>query len=166
MRLLLHTCCAPCATVAMERLPATEDVSLFFENSNIHPQDEFTRRMEALKKLARHHGITYVVGEYNPLAWQEHIKGYENEPERGKRCKLCIAFRLEKTAARARKEGFDTIGSVFTTSPHKNADMVNELGGHYAEKYGLSHLNANFKKKDGFKRSIEISRSLELYRQN
>jgi predicted adenine nucleotide alpha hydrolase (AANH) superfamily ATPase len=166
MRLLLHVCCGPDVTVALERLPETERLTLFFDNPNIHPLEEYTRRLETFKRVASYYGADYLIGEYNPQAWHQQVQGHEGDPEGEGRCHICIGYRLERTAQKASEDGFDTIGSVFSTSPHKHADEINEMGVCIAEKRGLSYLVSDFKKKDGFKRSVQISRQLGLYRQN
>lgn len=166
MRLLLHVCCGPDATIALERMPQTERLRLFFDNPNIHPVEEYHRRLEAFMQVVRHFDADYRVGDYDPNAWHDRIRGHEDDPEGGERCLLCIGYRLERTARRAGRDGFNTIGSVFTTSPHKNADKINQMGKEITGRYGLNFLISNFKKQDGFKRSVQISRELGLYRQN
>ena len=166
MRLLLHVCCAPDATVALERLPATERLRLWFDNPNIHPDEEYARRVEAFLKLICCRSSDYEIGLYDPQSWFEIIKGHEKDPEGGERCRLCIGFRLERAARHARETGFDTIGTVLTTSPHKKSEVIHELGENLSRAYGLTYLAEDFKKKDGFKRSVELSRQYGLYRQN
>ncbi len=166
MKLLLHVCCGPDVTVALERLPETERLALFFDNPNLHPYEEYRRRVEAFKKVADHFGVDVIFGEYDPDGWSRLTAGLEDEPEGGRRCLVCIAHRLRNTAERAKREGFDTIASVFSTSPHKDAQWINAEGEKVAAEYGLRHLATNFKKKDGFKRSVQLSRELGLYRQN
>lgn len=166
MKLLLHVCCGPDVTVALERLPDMERLTLYFDNPNIHPAEEYARRLEAFHKVADHFGAEHAVGRYDPESWLEKVRGHETDPEGGQRCRICIAHRLERTADFARSEGYDTIGSVFTTSPHKRSVMINELGEQAALRQGLSHFHTDLKKKDGFKRSVELSRELKIYRQN
>jgi predicted adenine nucleotide alpha hydrolase (AANH) superfamily ATPase len=166
MKLLLHVCCGPDVTVALERLPETERLTLFFDNPNIHPYEEYQRRVEALEKVAAHFGVDILFGKYDPERWHRMIAGLEDEPEGGRRCRVCIAHRLRNTAREAKANGFDTIASVFSTSPHKDAQWVNAEGEKIAEEYGLRHWATNFKKKDGFKRSVQLSRELGIYRQN
>lgn len=166
MRLLLHVCCAPDVTVALERLPQTDRLSLFFDNPNIHPLEEYSRRLSAFYEVICRYGVDSYIGEYDPQNWMKVVSGREKDPEGGKRCEICIGYRLDRTARKAVEEGFDTISSVFTTSPHKNAEQINDMGTSIAEKHGLSFFPSNFKKKDGFKRSVQISRELALYRQN
>jgi predicted adenine nucleotide alpha hydrolase (AANH) superfamily ATPase len=166
MRLLLHVCCGPDVTVALERVPETEKLCIYFDNPNIHPFEEYARRMAAFYQVACHYGAECLIGEYDPEYWQALVEGHEDDPEGGERCMICIGNRLKRTAEEAVKKGYDTIGSVFSTSPLKNAAAINELGLSIARKQGLHYLESDYKKKDGFKRSIEISRELKLYRQN
>jgi len=166
MRLLLHVCCAPDATVALERLPETERLRLVFDNPNIHPIEEYARRLKAFLQLACHSEVDYVIGDFDPASWSEKIEGHEADPEGGERCEICIGYRLERTAEQAAQTGFDTIGCVFTTSPHKRSTLIHELGEAAARHHGLDYLRVDFKKKDGFKRSVELSHQLGLYRQN
>jgi predicted adenine nucleotide alpha hydrolase (AANH) superfamily ATPase len=166
MRLFLHVCCGPDVTVALERIPETEKLCIYFDNPNIHPFEEYARRMAAFYQVACHYGAECLIGEYDPESWQALVEGHEDDPEGGERCMICIGNRLEKTATEALKREYDTIGSVFSTSPLKNAKAINELGHAIARKHGLNYLESDYKKKDGFKRSIEISRELNLYRQN
>ncbi len=166
MKLLLHVCCGPDVTVALERMPQTEKLCLFFDNPNIHPEKEYQRRLDAFRTVAESFNVSCMAGEYNPENWLAVVAGYENDPEGGDRCRICFQHRLERTAQKAVEADFDTIGSVFTTSPHKDADLINSVGAEIAGRYGLTYMSSNFKKKDGFKRSVEISKELGLYRQN
>lgn len=166
MKLLLHVCCGPDATVALERLPEYERLCLLFDNPNIHPFDEFQRRREAFEKVVSHRLVESLVGEYDPEAWLKLVEGHEGDPEKGERCNICIRYRMDRTSRTALEARFDTIGSVFTTSPHKPAAEINAWGLQIAAEYGLKYLVSDFKKKDGFKRSVELSRELGLYRQN
>lgn len=166
MKLMLHVCCAPDATVALERLPEIKRLRLVFDNPNIHPVEEFARRLEAFLKLTCSANVDYVIGNFDPENWSELVHGHENDPEGGERCEICIGHRLERTAELAATSGFDTIGCVFTTSPHKKSAVIHALGEAAARKYGIGYLRIDFKKRDGFKRSVELSRELSLYRQN
>ncbi len=166
MRLLMHVCCAPDATVALERLPRLERLLFWFANPNIQPQDEYERRAAAFLQWMKNASVEFGVNDDQPDDWMEEIRGLEDEPEGGKRCEVCIEYRLKLSAQKAVAEGFDAIGTVLTTSPRKNADLVNSIGARIAQEHGLEYYPTNFKKKDGFKRSVEISRSLGLYRQN
>lgn len=166
MRLLLHVCCGPDVTIALERVRDTERLCIFFDNPNIHPLEEYARRIAAFHEVACHYGVECLVGQYDPETWHEAVRGHEHDPEGGERCLICIGQRLERTVKEAVKRGYDTIGSVFSTSPHKDAAAINELGRAIAEKHGLAYFESDYKKKDGFKRSVEISKELGIYRQN
>jgi predicted adenine nucleotide alpha hydrolase (AANH) superfamily ATPase len=166
MRLLMHVCCAPDATVALERLPRLERLLFWFANPNIQPQEEYERRAAAFLRLMKHASAEFSVRDDQPDEWREQVRGLENEPEGGGRCAVCIEYRLKLSAEKALAAGFDAIGTVLTTSPRKNADLVNSIGARVAQEHHLEYYPTNFKKKDGFKRSVEISRSLGLYRQN
>lgn len=167
MRLLLHVCCGPDVTVALEREPEeTERLCIYFDNPNIHPAEEYAKRLAAFYEVACHYGAECLVGDYDPETWNDAVRGHEHDAEGGERCLICIGHRLERTAKEASVRGFDTIGSVFSTSPHKNAAAINELGHRIAEKHGLTYHESDYKKKDGFRRSVEISKELGIYRQN
>ena len=166
MRLLLHVCCAPDATVALERLPRAERLRLFFDNPNIYPVEEFARRLEAFLKFICCSNVDYIVGDFDRDAWSGKIRGHEHDDEGGDRCGICIGWRLERTAEMAARSGFDTIGCVFTTSPHKRSPLIHKLGEAAAAKFGLNYLPIDLKKQNGFRRSVDLSRELGLYRQN
>ncbi|RJP79932.1 MAG: hypothetical protein C4524_04415 [Candidatus Zixiibacteriota bacterium] len=166
MKLLLHVCCAPDATIAPERLAGRGDVRLFFDNPNIQPLEEYSRRLHAFMKLVCATGMDYRIGLYDPETWFEAVRGHEADPEKGERCRLCVAFRLERTARQAVRCGFDTLGTVLTTSPHKDAAMIFGLGREIAGRRGLIFLEEDFKKRDGFKRSVQLCREWDIYRQN
>lgn len=165
-RLLLHICCAPDATVGLERLSDEWEIVPFFDNPNIHPRQEYERRLAAMRKLAGASGISLQEGTYDPDAWMEEVVGLEHEPEKGRRCAVCIAMRMERAARQAAAVGCDAFAAVLTVSPHKDAALVNRLGEQAATAHGVQYLPTDLKKKDGFKRSIELSRELDLYRQN
>jgi len=165
-KLLLHICCAPDATVVVERLRTDYEITGFFYNPNIHPQKEYQLRVKEMEKLASQMDFPLKTGHYDDDRWFSLIKGLEEEPEGGKRCEICFHTRLQATAELAANLEFDLFTTVLTVSPHKNADLINKLGNAVAEKNNVSFLPENFKKKDGFKRSIELSKIYNLYRQN
>ena len=172
--LLLHSCCGPCSTAVVERLVDEFDVTVFFYNPCITDEDEYKRRRDSqIKFIDKFNeekiGITRVYfkeGEYRPTEFFNAAKGMEEEPEGGIRCSACFNQRLEKTAEAARMGGFDYFATTLTVSPHKNYKLISEIGRSIALRYGLSFLDRDFKKKDGFKRSIELSKKYELYRQD
>ncbi len=165
-KMLLHICCAPCSTHVIEKLKGSYDVTGFFYNPNIHPDDEYLRRLETAREYAGRVGLNLKEGEYDSKKWLEITAGMELEPEDGERCPICYHFRLEKTAKKAAEEGYDFIATTLTISPHKKASIINPIGAEMAEKYGVEYLAGDFKKKDGFKHSVEISRNHGLYRQD
>lgn len=165
-KLLLHSCCGPCSTVPIERLRSEFEIVCFEYNPNIHPEKEHRIRVEELVALTKQLEVELIVSEYNPDYWFSLVKGLENEPEGGKRCEICFRMRLEHTAKFARQNGFDVFTTTLTISPHKNAALINKIGAEIAEKENVPFLESNFKKKDGYKRSIELSKIYDLYRQN
>lgn len=173
-KLLLHSCCGPCSTAVIERLMNEYEVTVFFYNPNITDRDEYVKRRHAqLSVIDRFNEMTectnkigFMEGRYEPDAFYEKVKGFENEPEGGKRCGLCFSMRLEETALTARMNGFDTFTTTLTVSSHKDYETISRIGNMLAVKYGVGYLDGNFKKKDGFKRSIELSKQFGIYRQN
>lgn len=172
--LLLHSCCGPCSTAVTERLVDEFDVTVFFYNPCITDEEEYRKRKEAQLSFIDKFNeekmgeakLRFKEGDYRPSEFFKAVTGLEEEPEGGARCTVCFTQRLEKTAEIARLEGYDYFGTTLTVSPHKNYKMISEIGRSIALKYGLSFLDRDFKKKDGFKRSIELSKKYELYRQN
>jgi predicted adenine nucleotide alpha hydrolase (AANH) superfamily ATPase len=164
-KLLLHICCAPDATIGLERFPEEYEVEGFFYNPNIHPAEEYTKRLEAMARLAEQTGFPWREGDYDTERWFEEAAGLEKEPEKGKRCEVCIRLRLEQAAVVTREEEFDAFAAVLTVSPHKDAELVNRLGREAGKKYGVKYIPTDLKKEDGFRRSIELSREYGLYRQ-
>ena len=159
-KILLHVCCAPCSTQSIEELKKDYDVTLFFYNPNIHPKEEYEKRLNEAKKISKILGLPLIEGEYDKDAWLEAVKGFENEPENGKRCAICYEFRLKKSSEKAKD--FDFFTTTLTISPHKNSEVINEIGSKINHKF----LKKNFKKKDGFRKSIELSKKHNLYRQD
>jgi len=165
-KLLLHSCCGPCSTVPIERLQSEFEIVCFEYNPNIHPEKEHQLRVDELKTLAEQVGVDLIVSEYKPEQWFDLVKGFENEPEGGKRCEICFHMRLEHTAKFAQENSYDFFTTTLTISPHKNAKLINKIGAEIAKQEKVSFLEFNFKKKDGYKRSIELSKIYNLYRQN
>ncbi len=169
--LLLHACCAPCSSYVLEYLAQHMQITVFFFNPNITRSEEYRKRVEEEKRLIRELPVNYPVsfleGSYEPALFFEAVKGLEQEPEGGKRCEVCFRLRLEEAARIAAENGgFDFFTTSLTISPLKNADLLNEVGEAAGEKYGISFLPSDFKKKNGYKRSIELSREYDLYRQD
>lgn len=168
--LLLHACCAPCSTACLERVANFFKVTIFYYNPNITDESEYRKRIEEIKKLLTLINPKYKVelleGDYDPNKFFEMAKGLENEPERGKRCYKCYEMRLEETAKIASKLGFNNFCTTLTLSPHKNANWINEIGEKLDNEYESNYLYSDFKKKEGYKRSIELSKEYNLYRQD
>lgn len=167
-RLLLHGCCAPCSSYVLEYLYEKTDITMFFYNPNIAPENEFVARAGELARLIAETGreIPVIYPPYDPAPFVALAKGLEHLPEGGERCYRCYTLRLRETAALAAKRGFDFFTTTLSISPHKNADWLNEIGNRLGAEYGVSYLCADFKKKNGYKRSIELSRQYGLYRQD
>ena len=166
-RLLLHSCCGPCSSYVLEYLTRYFEVCLSYYNPNIQPRTEYELRLEnQLKVLERIPGVTLAPCGYDGGAYDEAVRGLENEPEGGARCTECFALRLDFAAREAKRLGCDYFATTLTVSPHKDAQRINAIGEALAGKYGVKWLPADFKKRDGYKRSIELSREFGLYRQN
>ena len=169
-KLLLHACCAPCSSAVLERLSNFFEITIFYYNPNITEENEYLKRIEELKKLISlinyKYPITLLEGDYVPEKFFEMSRGLENEPERGRRCYKCYEMRLEETARIADELGFDNFCTTLTLSPHKNANWINEIGEGLNSKYDSVYLYSDFKKKNGYKRSIELSKEYDLYRQD
>jgi predicted adenine nucleotide alpha hydrolase (AANH) superfamily ATPase len=165
-KLLLHICCAPDATVAIERLSPEYEVEAFFYDPNIHPKEEYDQRLAEMSKVAERNAIPLHEGAYDDSRWFDLASDLMDEPERGRRCEVCFRMRLESTAAFAREHGFQAFATILTVSPHKDANLVNRLGKEAGERFGIPYLPTDLKKKDGFKRSLKLSREFRLYRQD
>ncbi len=167
-KLLLHLCCAPCAPYPLRELKKEFNLTLYFYNPNIHPKKEYLFRLTEVKKLAKIENLPLIEGEYEPEKWLEMTKGLENEPEKGKRCELCVSERMESTAKKAAELKIYRFGAVLSVSPHKDAVMINSAGKKAADGQSaeITFYEANFKKKEGFKISSQISGELGFKRQN
>ena len=168
--LLLHACCAPCSSAVLERIANHFKISIFYYNPNITDKEEYQKRIEEIKKLITlihpKYPVKLIEGDYVPEKFMEMAKGLENEPERGKRCYKCYEMRLEETAKIAEKLGFQVFATTLTLSPHKNSNWINEIGETLNNKYNTTYLYSDFKKKEGYKRSIILSKEYNLYRQD
>ena len=163
---MLHICCAPCSTHVVEVLNERYDVTGYFYNPNIHPESEYRRREEEMKRYARRIGLEIVCAEYDDARWFDMVRGMENVQEGGKRCFVCYRMRLERAAEYAKKHGYQFLTTTLSISPHKNAARINEIGSEVANRYQLQWYAADFKKRGGFERSIRMSKSAGLYRQS
>ncbi len=164
--LLLHICCAPDGLYVAKLLQGEFTVSGFFYNPNIHPQEEYDLRLKETKKIAEILNMPLYIGPYESQIWFRMTENFKQEPEKGKRCHICYAMRLDKAAALAKEKRLTKFTTVMSLSPWKKADTINEIGRLLAGKHGVAFLEADFKKKDGFRKSIELSKKHELYRQN
>ncbi len=164
-RLLLHACCAPCATSVIERLKGDYELELFFYNPNIHPKSEYEKRLKEIERLAEYHSIKLHVGDYDVERWFSLVRIYKDEPEGGKRCVVCYAIRMKETVRLAKELGFDAFTTTLSVSPLKKYDRIRQIGEALEKKYGVEFERTDFKKKDGFKRSVELSKEFGFYRQ-
>ena len=169
-RLLLHACCAPCSSYVLEYLSRFFDITLYFYNPNITPEKEYLYRSEELKRLVAEmglgDGVDAVTEEYNSDEFYNIAKGLEDAPEGGARCARCYRLRLEASAKYAKEGGFDYFTTTLSISPYKNSRWLNEIGAELSEAYGVRYLFSDFKKKNGYKRSCELSETYGLYRQD
>lgn len=169
-RLFLHSCCAPCSSYTLEYLAEYFDITVYYYNPNISPKSEFDKRYSEQKRfidsMQFKNKVDLVMGDYLYDEFLEIAKGYENVPEGGERCFRCYRLRLEHTARLAKEQGYDYFCTTLSISPLKNSQKINEIGQEIAEKYGIKWLPSDFKKREGYKRSIELSNQYNLYRQN
>ena len=167
-KLLLHTCCAPCLTAVEERLREAYAITLYWYNPNIYPQAEYDRRLAELERFSKIIQCELIIPPLRDdrSQWERAVVDYAHEPEGQRRCQECILFRLQSTAAYAKEHGFAVFCTTLTVSPHKNAAVINNLGRKLGETYNIAFLEADFKKQDGYRRSIELSQEHGLYRQN
>lgn len=168
--ILLHSCCAPCSSYVIEYLTNYFDITILYYNPNISPITEYNKRKEEeikfIKNFPSKNKLDFIDCCYDNDLYEEKIRGLELEPERGKRCNICFKLRLEKTCQYAKKMNFDYFGTTLTVSPYKNASLINEIGLELENTYKINFLISDFKKKNGYKRSIELSSEYNLYRQN
>lgn len=166
--LLLHSCCGPCSTAVLEVLCPHFAVTLLYYDPNIQPEAEYALRLENQLRVLRelHPEVALLPCEYDGAAFTAAARGLEGEPEGGARCTACFRLRLGYTARAAAEGGFEFFCTTLSVSPHKDAERLNAIGAELGEKYGVRFLPCDFKKRDGYRRSIELSKSLGLYRQN
>ncbi len=166
-KILLHACCGICSGYPISML---KDMGyspiVYFYNPNIHPEEEYQKRLEAERTLCKHFGVELIEGEYDTEKFFECAKGLENEPEKGKRCDKCFELRLKQTAEQAKKLGITKFTTSIVISPHKNFQKLTEIGTKIASDFNLEYVAIDFKKKDGFLKTNKISKELNLYRQN
>lgn len=167
--LALHACCAPCSSAVLERLSEAFRIVVYYYNPNISPEAEFTHRADEQARLVAQMpltGVSVVRGDYEPEAFYERVRGHEDDPEGGERCGICFEMRLRSTAEFAKKIGAPYFSTTLSISPLKNARRLNDIGEALAEEFGLRYLVSDFKKKDGYRRSVALSEEYGLYRQD
>ena len=169
-RVLLHSCCAPCSSYVIDYLSKYFSLTILYYNPNIYPREEYEKRkseqIRLIKEMAPVNKVNLIDCDYDNELYESMIEGLRNEPERGKRCDVCFRLRLEKTAEIARNLNYDCFGTTLTVSPYKNSKLINKLGMEIANRYDIPFMVSDFKKRDGYKRSIELSKKYNLYRQN
>lgn len=169
-RLLLHSCCAPCSSYVLEYLSEYFDITIFYYNPNIYPEEEYTKRVEEQQQLIStmklKNQVKLIRGDYIPKDYYEKVKGHEADAEGSDRCFLCYELRLMEAAKAAKDGHFDYFTTTLSISPYKNAEKLNEIGQRIAKEYKISFLPSDFKKKNGYKRSIQLSTEYGLYRQD
>lgn len=170
-KILLHSCCAPCSTYTLEYLTQYADVDIYFSNSNIHPRVEYERRAQVQKDFIEqfnkdyNQSVQFLEAPYEPQVFIQKTKGLTDEPEGGARCTVCFDMRLGTVADKAKKLGYDYFGSTLTISPHKNSQVINEVGLELQEEYQINYLPSDFKKNNGYRRSVEMCEIYDIYRQ-
>ncbi|WP_338434083.1 epoxyqueuosine reductase QueH [Ligilactobacillus saerimneri] len=170
-RILMHSCCAPCSTYTLEYLTQYADVMIYFANSNIHPRDEYLRRKYVQQKFIHDFNaqtgnkVQFIAAPYQPQEYFEQVRGLQDEPEGGARCRVCYNYRLDLVAQKAVELGFDYFGSTLTISPHKNSQVINSVGIDIQELYDTQYLPSDFKKNNGYRRSVEMCHEYDIYRQ-
>lgn len=168
--LFLHSCCAPCSSYVLEYLSKYFDITVFYYNPNIYPEEEYRKRVQEITRLVNsmefEHPVKLIEGRYDPQEFFRMAKGLEDIAEGGERCFRCYRQRMEEAAKLAKEGGYDYFTTTLSISPLKNAARINEIGEELAEIYHVTHLPSDFKKKNGYKRSIELSHEYDLYRQN
>lgn len=169
-KLLVHSCCAPCSSYVLEYLSDYFEITVYYYNPNIYPEAEYNRRAkeqeDLINSMPLKNPVRFINGKYEPQKYYELIKGHEKDSEGGDRCAICYRMRLEEAAKVAREGGYEFYTTTLTISPHKNADKLNEIGQELASIYGVLFLPSDFKKRNGFKRSVELSDEYGLYRQD
>ncbi|AUJ28787.1 MAG: epoxyqueuosine reductase QueH [Liquorilactobacillus hordei] len=169
--ILLHSCCAPCSTYTLEYLTQYADVTVYYANSNIHPRAEYQRREYVQRKFISDfnqktgNDVQFIAAPYEPQEYFLAVRGLEKEPEGGQRCRACFSYRLDLVAAKAVELGFDYFGSALTISPHKNSQVVNSVGIEVQNFYSTMYLPSDFKKNNGYRRSVEMCQEYDVYRQ-
>lgn len=166
--LLLHACCGPCSSYVIEYLSKYFDITIYYYNPNIYPKEEYKRRLDELKKFVKvfNNKVKVIEELYNEEDYNKAVKNLEHLGEKSIRCYECYKFRMEKAASFAEENRYDYFTTTLSISPHKNSNWINEIGGILEKEYGIKYLYSDFKKKNGYKRSLELSKEYKLYRQD
>ena len=169
-KLLLHACCAPCSSYVIEYLSKYFEITIYYYNPNIYPETEYMRRMNELKQFIKlyptKNKVSFIEEKYDPKEYYNSVKGLENLGEKSKRCYNCYKFRMEKAAIFASSNNFDYFTTTLSISPYKISSWINEIGESLEKEYNIKYLYADFKKRNGYKRSLELSKEYNLYRQD
>lgn len=166
-KLLLHACCGPCSSYCLELLKKYFDITIFYSNDNISPKEEYQKRLDVISNFAKkYHDIKVIYDEYNNDDYNNKIKNHEHDGEKSIRCYLCYELRLEKTCIKAKELGFEFFTTTLSISPYKISKWINEIGYNLQNKYNVNYLYSDFKKEDGYKKSIELSCKYNMYRQD
>lgn len=165
-KLLMHSCCGPCSSACIERLKDYFDITIIYYNPNIEPYQEYEKRKSEQIRLLKEWHIDYLECDYDNKVFRDKTEYLENEIEGGKRCSVCFGIRLKYTAQKAKCLGYDYFTTTLTVSPHKNSQIINQIGERIGKYVGIKYLYADFKKREGYKRSIELASKYNLYRQD
>ncbi len=165
-KLLLHSCCGPCSTQVIDFLKDDYNITIYYYNPNIDTDQEYQHRLGEQKRYCQIVGVPVIEDGYHSSDFLDKVKGFENEKEGGARCPICFKLRLQKTAQKAKELGYNYFGTTLTVSPHKNAQIINAIGKSVGFENDIEFLEGNYKKQDGYKKSIEFSKKYNLYRQN
>ena len=163
---LLHSCCGPCSSWVLSKIKEIFDVTVVYYNPNIYPKEEYIKRKQEQIRLLKELNVKFLDCDYNEQEYLDYVCGLEQEQEGGARCNKCFMLRLEYTCKKAKELGFDFFGTTLTVSPHKNEQIINQIGEYLQGKYGINYLFADFKKHDGYLNSIKLSKEYNLYRQD
>ena len=165
--ILLHSCCGPCSSSVIDTLKDYFNITIYYYNPNVEPKEEYEKRKKEQIRLINELGnVNYIDCDYDNEAFLEASKGYEKEKEGGLRCSKCFYLRMKKTAIKAKENDFEYFGTTLTVSPHKNSQIINEIGKEISEELDVKYLFSDFKKHNGYLKSIELSKKYNLYRQD
>ena len=168
-KLLLHSCCGPCSTWVISYLKDYFDITVYYYNPNIEPEEEYQHRKQEQIRFIKENkevSVSFLDCDYDNLSFKDIARGLEKEKEGGARCSKCFYLRLKKTALKAKENNFDYFGTTLTVSPHKNSEVINKMGEAVSKECNIPFIYGDFKKQDGYKKSIELSKKYDLYRQD